>query len=187
MAQLINEAKRMQLLAGLITESQLNEAESALQTYLTSIEKNLKSKPEELTKKITDYLRSVFVVAKGIPGVISNAGGIYYIIPSKKGDDFVTVMGYVDKNKGFIVNDQILKWLVSVDPFLSNEAAEKAVQAYIQDSKLNIGGKWGGFEKYGDMMKNQLGIGKEEKPAAPQQESIEQAVNEALRKFRKQK
>jgi hypothetical protein len=96
-------------------------------------------------------------------------------------------MGYVDKSKGFVVNDQILKWLVSADPFLSNDTAEKVVQAYIQDSKLNSGGKWGGFEKYGDMMKNQLGIGKEEKPAAPQQESIDQAVNEALRKFRKGK
>jgi len=170
MKQPINEIKRMQQLAGLITESQLNEVESSLQTYLTSIEKNLKSKPEELTKKITDYLHSVFVVGNGIPGVISVPNHIYYVIPSKKGDNFITVMGYTDRDKGFIVNDQILKWLVSADPFLSNEAAEKVVQSYIQDSKLNTGGKWGGFEKMGDMLKNQFETNK--KPATePQQES----------------
>ena len=157
----MNEMKRMQRLAGILTESQLNEEETSLQTYLTSKEKNLKSRPTELAKKITDYLDSVFVVGKGIPGVVSNASGTYYIIPSKKGDDFVTVMGRIDKNKGFVVNEQILTWLVGADPFLSNEVAEKVVQAYIQDSKLNTGGKWGGFEKYGDMLKNELGINKD--------------------------
>ena len=58
----MNELRRMQRLAGLITESQLNEEETSLQTYLTSKEKNLKSRPTELAKKITDYLDSVFVV-----------------------------------------------------------------------------------------------------------------------------
>jgi hypothetical protein len=68
MKQPINEVKRMQFLAGLITESQLNEAESPLKTFLTTGEFKDVPQKEQIADKIINYLDSVFVAGSGIPG-----------------------------------------------------------------------------------------------------------------------
>lgn len=177
MAQL-NELKRMQQLAGLINESQLNEAESALQTYLTGIANNLNKKPEALAKEITDYLNSVLVRKDSK----TTGEGTFYVVPSKKGAPFLMVMGHTDKSKGFVANEEISKWLAKADPYLTNETQDEIMKAYIQDTKLTTE-KWGGFVKLPSTLHpNDLKI------QQPQQESIdiESAVNEALSKLREE-
>lgn len=73
MAQLINEAKRMQLLAGLITESQLDEAlNKDIKAFGQDLDKNLKAAgfntiitfqapSNEQIKKVQDDLKSVLL------------------------------------------------------------------------------------------------------------------------------
>jgi hypothetical protein len=177
---------RMNQLAGLITESQakkmmavLNEAESSLQTYLTGIASNLKKKPEVLAKEIIDYLNSVLVVKDSK----TTGEGTFYVLPSRKGAPFLMVMGRTDKSKGFIANEEISKWLAKADPYLTNEAQDEIMKAYIQDTKLTTG-KWGGFEKLPSTLHPNDLKAKSSSPA-PQAESIEQVVNEALRVYRK--
>jgi hypothetical protein len=177
---------RMNQLAGLITESQarkmmavLNEAESSLQTYLTGIASNLKKKPEVLAKEIIDYLNSVIVRKDSIP----TGKGTFYVVPSKKGAPFLMVMARTDKSKGFIANEEISKWLAKADPYLVNDAQDEIMKAYIQDTKLTTE-KWGGFEKLPSTLHPNDLKAKSSSPA-PQAESIEQVVNEALKVYRK--
>jgi hypothetical protein len=181
MAQLINEARRMQVLAGLITESQLNEAESALLNTLKSKEKYLKDSPENITKKITDYLKSIIVVADGkIPGskVIENK--TYYLTPWEGKNIKLQITAI--KEKGKITADQsVLNGLVKIDPYLSQETANEVMKTYLEDQRFTE--DFGGF--------NDLGILDTRKfpnhfnQSQAESLDIESTVNEALIKFRK--
>jgi hypothetical protein len=152
---LSEEFKRMQFLAGLITESRLNEAESALRTYLTSIADKLSKKPDILAKEITDYLNSV-LVRKGLkdateaPGSMFTGKGTFYIVPSNK-PPFVFKMAQFTKEnsgKGMVFSDVISSKLATFDKALVNEFQNKIMEAYIQDTKFTTE-KFGGFEKLG--------------------------------------
>ena len=60
MKQQINEIRRMQQLAGILKENQLNEAESPLKTLLTTGEFKDVPQKEQIADKIIKYLDSVF-------------------------------------------------------------------------------------------------------------------------------
>jgi hypothetical protein len=151
MAQLINEAKRMQQLAGLITESQLEELDfnqiamgnnqppSQPKASFEGKWTDIKDKNEFINKfHISNTSPLVDIVARAI-GSNSN-----YAITNKDGKFYVYT-------------------------FTQTANPGKPSQAFnsLEDAKKSV----------------KLA----ESAAPPQQESIEQAVNEALRKLRKQK
>ena len=148
--QIISEEfKRMQVLAGLITESQLNEIESNLVSYLTSLEKNISKKPQALATEITNYLNTI-LIQKSIKN-LPNQGLAY--LGKGKVEPFLKIWAYIDKNRGFVANEEILKFLVKADDFLSNEKAEEVVKAYLKDQQLTgANEKFGGFEKMTDTL-----------------------------------
>ena len=170
---LSEEFRRMQLLAGVINESQLNEGWDGFSAT------GWQARIKDLAKEITDYLNSVIVRKDSIP----TGKGTFYVVPSKIGAPFLMVMALTDKSKGFIANEEISKWLVKVDPYLVNDAQDEIMKAYIQDTKLTTG-KWGGFEKLPSTLHPNDLKAKSSSPA-PQAESIEQVVNEALKVYRK--
>ena len=172
MTQLINEAKRMQLLAGLITESQLNE---------DKLELNNKAR----------QLYSLFKKAGATPIVMTT--GKSFASPDVKNYN-VSIM--VSNNNELMVG---IKGDKATAEKYSNLVAKQYPDLQLKGD-IKIGSGWGGEQdsyadlvlvqkttkKGGDINPNQRPNAP--KPAAqPQQESIEQTVNEALRKFRKQK
>ena len=172
MAQLINEAKRMQLLAGLITESQLNEDNTQVKKIARDLYSWLKKNGVEV--KLIASLPSAGTSGKQI-GAKSSAT--------------TSLVWYWDDPK--TKQTQIEIHLIG-DPKIVADVEKKFLSAYPnleQYQKTGEGGPQIAFRVREKTTKKGGLVGNTQqnaKPAAqPQQESIEQAVNEALAKFRK--
>jgi hypothetical protein len=156
MAQLINEAKRMQLLAGLITESQLNEEGMTL-----PIKNFLKMGEDEFKVNFVKFTNNS-AGHKGFGGTRSDGSfpvSVETDIKGKGPDGKFVINAYVTKEGNL---DHI---------FLPGYDNSETLVKQVKD--------WGALRNY---ITSELA---KTKPAAePQQESIEQAVNEALAKVR---
>ncbi len=192
MAQLINEAKRMQLLAGLITESQLNEDD----THINKIARDLysflkkygvnvalsKERPSKPTKTIGDMSKQP---GMSKPGVTADNTATIFVYKGNKGGLEISVRLNGDKRKV----EEVESKLLAAYPGLE--------QSDRQGSDTHgMTGKSLGFYSLAFRVKEKTtkkggyvsNTQQNAKPAAqPQQESIEQTVNEALKKFRKGK
>jgi hypothetical protein len=78
MAQFINEAKRLQQLAGLITEAEINAeqaAEKGLEAFLGDLKSAVSSiKPSPKDGEIKEGLVTLYSLAVGAPGILSLLG-----------------------------------------------------------------------------------------------------------------
>jgi hypothetical protein len=173
MSQLIKEAKRMQLLAGLITESQLNEDNTQI---------------KKIARDLYSWLKKNGVEVKLIASLPSAGASGKQIGATSTGNN-TSLVWYWDDPK--TKQTQIEIHLIG-DPKIVADVEKKFLSAYPnleQYQKTGEGGTRIAFRvrekttKKGGYVSNTQ---QNTKPAAqPQQESIEQAVNEALRKFRK--
>ena len=210
MAQLINEAKRMQLLAGLITESQLNEAlNKDIKAFGQDLDKNLKAAgfntiitfqapSNEQQKKVQDDPKSVLL----------------YVTQSDQYQG-LQLRGNIKSAKTLdkvVSRFQVADWSGPKMTFGKGwDAKTKQVVGGFnpgdivgtKDPRAGIQGKPfydANFYRYattqaktttdqgGKTTKSQGVTQTMAKPAAqPQKESIELTVNEALANFRKQK
>jgi hypothetical protein len=158
MAQLINELKRMQQLAGLITESQLNEATT--ETFFKMDGNKSEGLKKEFTLKPTYDPGMTMICPKDL---------------SDKSDREDGMLGYIYSFESLKDKD--------LYPLKENHPDYKKMIVRTQSTK----------EDLNNLVKSlggtQIDIkAKSAAPAAaPQQESIEQAVNEALRRFRRSK
>jgi len=207
MAQLINEAKRMQLLAGLITESQLDEVDSSLlggiaKNMYLDIKKlpvnqplnkegkpmmNVKGEPIKYTDKVKMYYQNASLAKKGAAKDINRAGGdevtLWYTV------DYINALGFIKKEEAEKVLQNILsKYPKEVTGEVKVNPGERGWgDTYTVTIRLN---KQDQRSKYNvntysySRAQNSNDRKRAEKAAQPQQESIEKAVNEALRKVR---
>ena len=208
MAQLINEAKRMQLLAGLITESQLNEAlNKDIKAFGQDLDKNLKAAgfntvitfqdpSSEQQKKVQEDPKSVLLYvtqtdqyqglqlrgniksAKELDKVVSKFQVADWNGPKMtfgSGWDTKTKQVVGGFNPGDIVGTKDPSTGIQGKPFYDANFYRYAITQ--AKTTTDQGGKTTKTQGVTQTMA---------KPSAqPQQESIEQAVNEALAKFRK--
>lgn len=222
MAQLINEAKRFQKLAGLITESQLDEVDSSLlggiaknmYLYLSKMKsnnpidvdgaplKNVKGDPITHDKKVKMTYQNPELAKQGKAkelGKIAQGGNIsnsevsisYY-------GSIIFVGGFVKKAEA----EAALKYILDKYP---NQITGLRGEPKIVADKMDYdwAKNYAPTYSFDLKLKDDKAVAKAQsaKPAAPaaapaapaaapaapapQQESIEQAVNEALAKFRK--
>jgi len=195
MAQLINEAKRFQKLAGIIKESQLNEVELKLTDLGPEFEKVAKEifgdtvvvKDIDVTyRPSTDtgskpylYMSAVIPQTKESPkGVMLSIG-----FSNKEGKGMVKYDNY-SKDKEATAKEFEEKLIPAF-----KKAAAIALGKVVKDPNQLTQSTVGGGYKYEE--KDQADLDKyiSELPNLTLQESsnIEQSVNEALAKFRKQK
>jgi hypothetical protein len=202
MAQLINEAKRMQQLAGLITESQLEEAAGedlelkSAAKQIFSVLKKYGLKPQYTAdgkqfiskdESQSGYGAQIHI-DKGIMTVSVYDRGIWQTIQRKQTNELdMGNVSYpseeerkqINQIAGKIYNDIVSVLGKDKFDFRSNQKPNNYGNYIIQVRKKSTA-------KGGAVNPNQRPNAP--KPAAqPQQESIEQAVNEALTKFRKKK
>jgi hypothetical protein len=224
MAQFINEAKRMQQLAGLITESQLNEdilelkqMSKQLYSFLkqkgiaSTLESKLPSGKSATAGKgsnaetaqivVTDKPDErvmVAITAEAVAKAIVGGGNDWYDKATQKfgkniDSNAVSAKGNWYKNPEIMkyvdnLGEEMLKQILTKYPNMIYGFSQQDGYWYILEFKFKE------TRKGGNANPNQRpNAPKPAAPAAapaapaPQKESIEQAVNEALRKFRKQK
>ena len=172
MAQL-NELKRMQQLAGLITESQLDEAEDAgtfMNTIFTTakalglVQMNMKDRDTDVKTFTANFQKEGFPSnSHGILGIekISNGMGANIVIMADDKTKVDKLLDVVEKSKG------------NFKPKI-NTAATYKIQNAAKDKEAFI-------NKF-DIDLTAAGASPSTPAAQPQQESIEQAVNEAIAK-----
>jgi hypothetical protein len=240
MAQLINEAKRMQLLAGLITESQLNEEainfgdKDQFSDFLQNKTKELEGKTIKLSvfdtfamgdpekEKFTGDISVNLGKRTGGTGnliydaTLVDAGGYKYLSPAKGKKISLTIPSTTGGQGGFENEELKLKGLFKVKslemPETQQESqtnelfgfgkksqfkpeqkviytASNGVTTYNGEyivGKVFSSGEIGLYPPDSPMKKISINAKPEELKLA-ESTDIERAVNEALRKFRKQK
>ena len=127
-------------------EMVLNESNNNLVTFLTSLEKNLSKNPQKLATEITNYLNTV-LDRKSIKQTPKNS----FYLGKGRVEPFLKMWAYIDKSRGFVVNEEILNFLVKADNFLRHERAEEVVMAYLKDQQLpGSNERFGGFQRMTD-------------------------------------
>jgi hypothetical protein len=217
MAQL-NEITRMQQLAGLINESQLNEDILEIKQMSKQLYSFLKQKglSPQLTTKITKPLNannpkgSTITTTKKEIGKFDNAvqivvdegypdRAVVAITPSSVakvlvggGDDWThkARQKFGDDWGSWYKNQEIVNYVNKLGEELSKQVKEKYPNMLYKFEpysdffyKMYFG--YGQTKKGGQLNPNQRPNAPKPASPTPQQESIEQAVNEALAKFRK--
>ncbi len=191
MAQLINEAKRMQLLAGLITESQLNEVELKVADLGPEFEKVVKEIfGETVVVKDIDvsYRPSTdtggkphLYMSATIPQTKESTKGVMLSIgfSNKEGKGAVSYQNY-SKDKEATAKEFEDKLIPAF-----KKAAAISLGKIVKDPNQLSQSTVGSGYKYEEKDQADLDRYITELPNLSLQESIEQTVNEALTKFRK--
>jgi hypothetical protein len=180
----LNEIKRMQLLAGLITESQLNEV---LQLMPVS---QVMPKVDEIAKKMNIYLVPQIIDRSSFISKVDSLKGDFSQIGDKEA--IIAALGESNRFEG-------LMCFSKSDDVTNPKDSFKLIQNFYEVLKkefpsINFKDYYANRKTY-DVKGEKVVVGSAEinnftqdtEAAAPQAETIEQTVNEALRKFRKQK
>jgi hypothetical protein len=145
------ELLRMQMLAGIITESQYNErmdeAEGEkvdLDQIAKELARELKLNPSEVDKSMDlvdegkldeDYLTSTAVGPEVIPGVIAIAGGIIgAVVGYTRWSNNSLLRDYVEQQATFIVQDEMKKLGLTPNE-VGKDEMKKLVKLAVQDLK----------------------------------------------------
>jgi hypothetical protein len=176
MKQQINEIRRMQFLAGLINESQLNEDNLVLSNYAKQLYSLFKKAGATPIITVGKNYTSPDVKNSNVYITVTNSGALQVGVKGNK-PTAEKYMGLVSKQ----FPDLELKGNIEIGTGWGGEQDTHASLTLVPKTTA----------KGGDINPNQRPNAP--KPAAapatpaPQQESIEQAVNEALRKYRRGK
>jgi hypothetical protein len=214
MAQLINEAKRMQLLAGLITESQLNEDILELKQISKEIYSLLKKEglmPSLVTKVDWGSEAKNRIAAGEKGGIPTNPkdtgafddGTLVQVVENDEtcvvGIPFVRIgriLGFTEEKNGFLEGWWKDQKLSQRGDEIGNKIVA-TIKAKYPNMVYNFDGLKDNFwyimrfkvsgetKKGGKINPNQRPNAPKPASPTPQQESIERSVNEALAKFRR--